>query len=128
MTAGAALAVCTAVALRDPREEGSFATCPWLFATGTQCPGCGMLRSLNRVVAGDIGGAAGYNVMIVIALPVLIYSWFKWALPAKITNFMPAPSKRHAPVYASVIFGILVLFGVLRNLPWEPFTWLHPTK
>ncbi len=126
-TAGAA-SVCTAVALRDPREEGSFAVCPWLFLTGTQCPGCGILRSLNRMVGGDIEGALGYNVMWVIAVPIMIYSWVRWVLPAKFANFLPTirPDRRLAAVL--VFAGILVVFGVLRNLPWEPFTWLHPTK
>jgi len=126
-TAGAA-SVCAAVALRDPRDEGSFAICPWLFLTGTQCPGCGVLRSMNRLVGGDIEGALGYNVMWVIAVPVMIYSWFRWVLPSKFSNYLPMlrPQLRIPAVVG--IFVVLLLFGVLRNLPWEPFTWLHPTK
>lgn len=125
ITALGALAICTAVALRDPREEGSFGVCPWLFVTGTHCPGCGVLRTLNRVVGGDIIGAFRYNLLVALSIPVLIYAWFRWALPEKISNSLPRIALV-SPKAPYVLVLVIATFWVTRNLPWQPFNWLAP--
>jgi len=127
LAGGAALAICAAVALRDPRQEGSFGTCPWLLVTGTHCPGCGTLRTLNRLVNGDVVGAASYNLLTLLAAPVMAYAWLRWALPPHITSRWPVLG--HLP--ARAIWGLtalIAIFWLTRNLPWEPFSQLAPAN
>jgi hypothetical protein len=125
VVAGGAMAVCLTVALRDPRDEGSFGTCPWLLLTGTYCPGCGSLRTLNRLTHADVRGAASYNILLLAIVPFVLYSWFRWALPERFTGRWPSLS--YLPQWLIYSFVALVVsFWVVRNFPWVPFSWLAP--
>ncbi|MBL8930433.1 MAG: DUF2752 domain-containing protein [Kineosporiaceae bacterium] len=127
--AATGVAVAAAGALltvRDPRVPGAYAICPSLALTGTYCPGCGSLRAVNRLLAGDLAGAVGYNVLAVAVVPVLVYAWVAWALPPRLTARWPRVGS--APSRAIYAFAVLVgLYWVARNLPWEPFSWLAPS-
>lgn len=117
--AGAALSV------HDPRVPGSYGICPWFALTGTYCPGCGSLRALNRLIAGDLAGAVGYNVLAVLVAPLLGYAWLAWTLSPRWTARWPRVG--HAPsrvIYAGA--ALISLYWVARNLPWPPFTALAP--
>jgi hypothetical protein len=124
-TAACALGACVLLRVRDPREDGAYGICPWLLLTGTWCPGCGSLRALDRLLAGDVRGASGYNVLTLLTLPVLVYAWLAWALPASVTRHWPRVG--HAPSRAIRALAVLVVaYWVARNLPWAPFTLLAP--
>jgi hypothetical protein len=125
--AGAALlSVPAAVVLYQvPPASGSFYP-PCLFhaLTGLHCPGCGSTRCLHALLHGDLGQAAAYNVLLLLALPFL--GW--WAIAA----VFPA---RNPPQHASVripswmgyaILAIVVAYWVLRNISHPPFTLLAP--
>ena len=61
-----------------------------------------------------------FIVVPVLAMDILrsLWSWL-WELPLK-------PSRR-TPKWIAISIGVLlILFGILRNVPVEPFSWLAP--
>lgn len=114
VAAGAASA-CLLLALVDPQTPGRYPTCPFLALTGRWCPGCGALRGTAALLRGDVVAMAGFNPMLVLAVPFLAYSWAAWALPRL---GLPGPPALRVP--AAGIWSLLVAvlaFWVLRNLP-----------
>lgn len=119
-------AVATAVwALRtfDPNEAGSpFLPCLFHELTGWHCPGCGLTRTLHALVHFDLPGALAMNPLVVLCVPLLaLMAWHEFngrrLLPTVATRVL---------FDARLWIALLVLFGVLRNLPWWPFSWLAP--
>jgi hypothetical protein len=118
-TALAAAAMLFAV---DPNQPGHYPTCPFLATTGLYCPGCGALRGVHDLLHGDIVGALARNPMTVIAVPYLILAWVTWVMRA---TGHPAPRSTSLPPWTIwLLLGVVLAFGVLRNLPgWD---WLSP--
>ena len=99
------------LALFDPQTSALFPPCPFYASTGLDCPGCGSLRTLHHLLNGDLRGALAFNPLAVVALPFWI------AMAAR-------PRWFTRPWVAWVSFAILVVYGVVRNIPVWPFTWL----
>ncbi|MFD0477703.1 DUF2752 domain-containing protein [Nonomuraea thailandensis] len=59
--AAAAGAVFAVVGVIDPNEPGHYPTCPFLWATGLYCPGCGTLRTVHALAHLDPVAALGLN-------------------------------------------------------------------
>ncbi len=106
--AAVAVAVVGLVAAVDPNEPGHYPPCLFRRLTGLHCPGCGSLRGIHALAHGDLLGAVGSNVLIVIALPVLAVLWLRWLHRC-----------RTMPALALWAFAVLaVAFTVVRNLPF----------
>jgi hypothetical protein len=97
--------------------------CPFFWLTGLYCPGCGSARTLHALAHGDIGAAAGYNILLVCVLPLLAF-WGTVAFYRGLAQNRPAPQLPLGS--ALVVLVVSVVFGVLRNLPWWPFSLLAP--
>jgi hypothetical protein len=112
MAAGVAAALAL-VALVNPGETRLFPPCVFHALTGLHCPGCGSLRALHRLLHGDLAGALRFNPLTVISPPVLaLLAWRKdWAA---------------RPAVAWTALAVLLLYGVLRNIPAWPLSWLAP--
>ncbi|MGH3666387.1 MAG: DUF2752 domain-containing protein [Egibacteraceae bacterium] len=124
LVAATAAAGCVTLALFDPNEPGRYPTCPFLAVTGRWCPGCGSLRAVRTLLGGDIVTAAGLNVLLLVALPYVIYSWLAWALPTVGVRRLPVLRVPAAVIWA--VFAVIAAFWMLRNLPLAPFTLLAP--
>ena len=98
---------------------------PCLFhgATGLHCPGCGSARTLHALAHGELRNAWQFNPLVVLALP-LFAAWGA-VRAVKTLRGDPAPVRlpRHS---AAVALTVLVVYAVLRNLPWWPCTLLAP--
>jgi hypothetical protein len=104
-------------ASRDP-----LGPCVFKALTGLDCPGCGGTRMVWYVLHGDIPQAARHHAIALVALPVVLWLYVVWA--ARRWFGVTLPSRR---IPATVWGGYLVawlLFTVLRDLPWEPFSLL----
>jgi hypothetical protein len=92
--------------------------------TGFYCPGCGTTRAFHALLNGRFSEAMGKNGLAVLALPFLgvaaARAWWRWV------RNVPACGRKFWPKL-TIALGMIVLgYGVLRNLPWPPFSWLAP--
>ena len=101
-----------------------FPTCPFLSLTGCYCPGCGILRVLYVLLHGDVIGALGYNVLAVLSLPFIAYSYGRGAMRAFGLR-APRPAFVH-PYLIWALLAIIVAYWGLRNLPSAPMNTLGP--
>ncbi|MFJ3901961.1 DUF2752 domain-containing protein [Streptomyces sp. NPDC090025] len=99
----------------DPNEPGHYPVCPLLRFTGIYCPGCGGLRSAHAVVHGDLGAALGANALAVVGYGVFAVVMVLWLIRAARGRSMRLAI---APVWWWGIGAVLVLFTLVRNLPF----------
>ncbi len=108
----------------NPAEHNIFPRCIFNSLTGYYCPGCGSQRAIHSLLHLDFAGVAGNNFLFIPAFLLLLYHYihpvlnrlFNWKLP----NFF---YYRSTPW---IIFGIVIIFWVLRNIPVYPFSVLAP--
>ncbi|QJE98444.1 DUF2752 domain-containing protein [Luteolibacter luteus] len=92
--------------------------------TGLQCPGCGGTRCAVRLLDGDIAGAIAMNPLVVL-LAALGTIWIGYGVFREWKG-EPRPLPL-LPSWVAWSLAIVVIgFGVVRNLPWWPFTLLVP--
>ena len=110
-----------------PADMPFYPKCQLHSLTGLHCPGCGMTRLAAALLRGDLSQAAAYNVVGLVAVPVVtlwvlqqVWAWLWGVRPRR--WFSP---KWHGRVTAAFV-GTLAIFFVLRNVPVEPFTRLAP--
>jgi hypothetical protein len=89
--------------------------------TGLQCPGCGSLRAIHQLLHGHFAAAFRLNALLMVSLPFVGWFGLRW-LRARMKN-SPAPIVIR-PIWLWCGFGVLVVFGVLRNLPLAQLAWL----
>ncbi|WP_415296067.1 DUF2752 domain-containing protein [Cellulosimicrobium sp. SJTW-1] len=122
LAVGALVAAATAyVGAVDPNRPGHYVTCPLLTLTGLACPGCGGLRATHDLVRLDLAAAWSMNPLWVVVTPLLVVLWGLWLVRA--WRGRPAPRVPAGVAWTSL--AVLVLFGVLRNVP-ALVPWLGP--
>ncbi|WP_442819630.1 DUF2752 domain-containing protein [Streptomyces sp. NBC_00841] len=99
----------------DPNQPGHYPVCPMLQVTGLFCPGCGGLRSAHAVAHGDIAAAFGSNALAVVGYAIFAAVWVVWMVRA--SRGMPVRINL-APAYWWGIGAVLLIFTVVRNLPF----------
>jgi hypothetical protein len=114
LVAVGAAASCAVLAVHDP-ADGDYPTCPTRALTGLDCPGCGALRGMHRLLSGDVFGALGYNALMVLALPFLVAAYLVWALRSAGVDVNVSAAARRVP--AGAVLVTVLLFTVARNLP-----------
>ena len=112
-----------ALHLRDPHESGSWGLCPSA-ALGFWCPGCGGLRGVNDLTDLRIVDAASSNLVLVLAMPVVIFLLGRWALDSWSGRVRRSMDHRVSAVLLTLSLTALAAFTVLRNLPAG--SWLAP--
>ncbi|WP_326828419.1 DUF2752 domain-containing protein [Streptosporangium sp. NBC_01810] len=124
LVAGAAVAFVGTV---DPSEPGHYPTCPFLMLTGLYCPGCGGLRTVHALVHGDPVTALGLNPLVTLMIPVLVVLWGRWALRAWRgarsggESSGPSVAKSIRPAYVWLFLALMIVFWIVRNLPFGEF-------
>lgn len=96
----------------DP-SESFFPRCPFYWATGLKCPGCGSQRALHHLLNGEIGAAFHHNAFLVAFIPVLVF-----IISADLLRFR-YPKLYFAsrnPVLSWSILATILLWWVLRNV------------
>ncbi len=101
------------VGLVDPHEDGRFPACPLLSLTGLYCPLCGGLRAVHDLTQLDLVGALERNPLVVIGLPLVVLALVAWGQRAFTGRRVALPAVAWGPM----LIVLLVIFGVLRNLP-----------
>jgi hypothetical protein len=111
---GVAAAAIAYVAVVDPNEAGHYPTCPFLWATGLYCPGCGSMRMVHALAHGDVGEAFGRNPLAFLLLPVLGHLWIRWLAAA---GGRPLSTRLVRPATAWALSALLIAYWIARNLP-----------
>ena len=116
----ALLAVVVTLFLFNPAEHAFYPQCYFHLLTGWQCPGCGGLRAMHRLLHGDVLAALQFNALAVIALPGcgwLLFQEFRARRQGRAHRFL-------TPRWVWIGLALLLVFSVLRNLP--AFAFLSP--
>jgi len=104
--------------------------CILFSATGLHCPGCGLTRASTALLDGDFAQAFAYN-----AIWPAIFGLFALGFASALRQYVrgnPAPARSKSvwlAIWWPIGFAVLfVAFGILRNLPWEPWSGLAPHR
>lgn len=98
--------------------------CPFFWATGFYCPGCGTTRGLHRLLHGDIIGALHANVLMIITVPYVLHRFLDY-LAVKILG-IKLPEITLSPVWVKILACFAIVFWIVRNIPVYPFNQLIP--
>ena len=96
----------------DP-ETTPFPKCPFFWATGLKCPGCGSQRALHQLLHLHVGAAFRYNACLVAFIPILLFLFSAEALRDKAPGLYRA--SRH-PALAWSLLAIILLWWIFRNI------------
>jgi ABC-type branched-subunit amino acid transport system permease subunit len=110
----------------DPDRNLLPIPCLFNMVTGLDCIGCGTTRALNALAHGKILTALSHNLITPFWLLLPAYALLGEWLRAVVGRPVLPPIRDHRWMLILLLVSSL-LFFVLRNLPWEPFTWLAAT-
>ncbi|MFZ5831934.1 MAG: DUF2752 domain-containing protein [Planctomycetota bacterium] len=127
----AGLLMLAALAWFDPADS-PWSLCLFHRFTGLHCPGCGALRATHAMLHGRLLEALQLNSLWVTAGPVLacmvvarlLRSGRSGSAVPAVGNSWASAAWRGRWLWCGV--GLLLVFAVLRNLPWYPWTLLAP--
>lgn len=109
----------------NPNEVNYLPECPLYFSTGIYCPGCGSQRATHQLLNFNIFGVLQQNALYFISLLILGYHLIVTGINAflnkNIYNYVYHPN---APW---IILSIILVFWILRNIPYYPFNLLAPS-
>ena len=98
-----------------PEQHGFYPRCLLHELTGIQCPGCGGLRAVHHILHGHLLTAFHYNPLLITLLPLLMVLYGAWTW--KVLTGKPSPIQMRNPVWIWLLVGLVIVFGVGRNLP-----------
>jgi hypothetical protein len=111
----------------NPVDHSFFLVCPFKYATSYNCPGCGSQRAIHQLAHGNIRNAFGFNPLMVLSIPFLLYGF-----GIKAWNYLYSTDYRFKLFYSTFFiytyFIIVLLFWILRNIPIWPFNYLSPSN
>ena len=108
----------------DPSNANFLPVCPLYSLTGIACPGCGLTRGFHALFHGDVMTALDYNALI--PLFVLLFAFFLISMLLVAVRGRGFPKWAYSPKPLFGFFVLLMVVGVLRNLPYYPFSVLFP--
>ncbi len=117
-------AVSVALYYNPPTSLKWVPACPFHAVTGLYCPGCGSLRGLHQLVHLNVLGALRCNVMLIIAVPLLLYRLASTVCVS--VSGRRAWSLSMWPRAGWIVAAVLMAHWVLRNVAIYPFTLLAP--
>ena len=108
----------------NPSEHEIFPKCVFHSITGYYCPGCGSQRAIHSLLHFNFYSVVSNNFLFLPAVLIVIYHYlrpvfnkrFNWKLP-NIFYFKSTPW---------IILVVIVIFWILRNVPFYPFSILAP--
>ncbi|WP_019538038.1 DUF2752 domain-containing protein [Proteiniphilum acetatigenes] len=117
---GAVVTVLVAAALYifytfDPETQPLFPKCPFLLATGYECPGCGSQRAVHSLLHFNIGTALKYNAFMVLAIPYIFLGIYLQYFGGK--KRFPSVEKILFGRWAALaLLAFILVFWIARNV------------
>ena len=108
----------------DPSTTHFLPVCPLYAMTGFACPGCGLTRAFHALFHGDAVTALDFNALLPIWVAVFGYLFVSLVLTA--IRGRGLTWKWVSPGVLMGLLALLLIFGVVRNLPFYPFSILFP--
>lgn len=108
----------------NPEEHELFPKCMFHSLTGAYCPGCGSQRAIHALVHLNFAGVINYNFLFLPAALLFVYHYLHPHLN-RILGWK-LPNLFYLKYTPWIILAVVVLFWILRNLPWHPFSALAP--
>jgi hypothetical protein len=108
----------------NPATSTIFPPCPIHYLTGWYCPGCGSLRATHQLLLGNVGAAWAMNPLSMLLFPFLTYGLSREAI--SYLRGQPSPQFAVPGACIRALCALIVLFGIVRNLPFHPFDLLAP--
>jgi hypothetical protein len=120
---GAIVAAIFVLFFSNPADGDFYPPCPFHTLTGLHCPGCGSLRAVHQLLHGNLSEAFGLNPLMVLSLPFLGYC----LISPRVVVVVKKASAGFIPAFwIWLILIVVILFWILRNLPFYPFNLLAP--
>lgn len=118
---GAAVSVLLVAALYifytfDPEIQPLFPKCPFLLATGYECPGCGSQRAVHSLLHLKIVSAFRQNGFVVLTLPYIFFGVYLEYGGGK--KRFPGIDKMFYGKWAAVILLTLIFFFWIGRNIW----------
>lgn len=108
----------------NPAEHPIFPRCIFNSVTGYYCPGCGSQRAIHSLLHLDFAGVVSYNFLFLPASLLILYHYTFPVLNKKFNLKLPNVFYFRSTPW--IIFGVVIVFFILRNLPFYPFSVLAP--
>jgi hypothetical protein len=125
--AGAVFAVLAALLfVLGPKLGGYSPGCILHRTTGLYCAGCGMTRAAYDLLHGEWLAAFRMNPLMVLLLPFVAVGLGLELLAWVRGPERPTPQFRLHWRVTVVLVTVILVYGVVRNFPWWPFTLLAP--
>lgn len=108
----------------NPSNVNFLPVCPLYSMTGFACPGCGLTRGFHALFHGDFLTALDYNALIpgfAVVLGFLFLSMLSVTVRGRGFGISML-----SPKLLTGVLVVLLVFGVVRNLPMYPFSVLYP--
>jgi Protein of unknown function (DUF2752) len=115
LMAGAVLAGTAGLYFVDPARHEIY-PCLLRATTGLRCPGCGGLRATHQLLHGHLSAAWNLNPLAVLLVPFYALLACQVGLGLVHGRGLRWTTPRPALIWLGLA-GI-ILFGILRNLPW----------
>lgn len=124
VVAASATLMCAAIWAGDPTTpNGPLPVCPTKALLGIDCPGCGSLRMVYCLMHGNVTSAARFNALGLAAVVLLVWAYLAWTYGRVVGRRIR--SWQHYRWSAAVTMLLVLVWFVVRNLPFAPFTGLH---
>lgn len=108
----------------NPSEHSFFPKCALYMATGFSCPGCGSTRALYQLTHGDALEALRLNPGLIGLIGLGLTDYVRYVLAVVRGN--PFHTLFGRLKLLGGLLGVMLVYGVIRNLPWSPFINLAP--
>jgi len=118
-----AAGLCLILFLFDPGQYRFYPRCIFHQTTGLLCPGCGSLRALHQLLHGQVLAAVHFNALLVLGTPLA--AWMTARSLFRSLNGQSQSLGLH-PAWLWAALAAVILFGILRNLPFAHAAWLAP--
>ena len=110
------------IAVFPPTETVWYPKCVFHEVTGYHCPGCGTARAQHALSRGRLMQALVYNPFTVAAVLYAVWEPVTYG----IARWRRRPRRVISTWVVWAFVGLLMVFGIVRNIPYEPFSYLAP--